>query len=119
MVARTVTKRDLSSINKWLKRHGVPPSTWSDLPKIGFIIPGVAAGFIRDCENGIGMVDNFVTNSLCSKLTRNVALDTILEQLKKQPFRYNIVATADAGLGFRFQKHNFKYAPLMWLYREK
>ncbi len=120
MQARPCLPSDIKSINKWLKRHGMPPSTSEQLPKLGFIVPGVAAGFIRDCETGVGMIDSLISNELVTSETRHKAWEAISEQLLAQPFKYKFIMTADSGMQGRFAKLNFLPAPeYLWMLRSE
>lgn len=105
MTVRQFAPKDITSINKWLRRHGHAEATVTDVPRIGFIVPGVAAGFLRDCENGVGMIDSYVSNPLCKNLTRNQALDSITKSILNQPFKQFITMTENQGLRNRFLKH--------------
>lgn len=111
MNARRFSSRDIESINKWLRRHGHATASVSDVPAIGFIVPGVAAGFVRDCENGVGMIDSYVTNPLCKNLTRNQALNSITRAILKTNFRQFITMTENQGLRNRFLAHGMTPMP--------
>lgn len=116
MQARLCLKSDIVSINKWLERWGHPLATSEQLPARGYIVPGVAAGFIRDCETGMGMIDSYVSNSLVSSASRNKALNIITEKLLSEPFTHFITMTANDGLVKRFLEHGMIAAPqYLWL----
>lgn len=116
MTVRPFRPSDLKSVNKWLTRHGHPKTQPSDIPSKGFIVPGVAVGFVRDCETGVGMIDSYVTNSLCSRETRHSALEAVTKKILEQPFKYFITMTADDGLVSRFKNHGLTGLPqYLWL----
>lgn len=52
-----------------------------DLLPIGFIVPGVAAGFLRRAEGGVGIIEGVCTNPLVSSSTRHKALDAVFRAL--------------------------------------
>lgn len=81
MQTRPCVKSDIVSINKWLKRRGHPEAISEQLPKTGFIVPGVAVGFIRKAE-GIGIFEALASNPLVSPPTRNKALSSIFKQME-------------------------------------
>ena len=119
MTVRRFKPKDISSVNKWLRRHGHPTAQPSAIPAVGFIVPGVAAGFVRDCETGVGMIDSYASNSLVSSETRHQALESITQEILKLPFKYFITMTADRGLAHRFQTHGMKLMPgYAWLAKE-
>ncbi len=89
---RKFRKPDIGQIETWLSsRHLSPPSMTAlaaMLPKNGFIVPGVAVGFVYLTDSCIAFLDYFVANPEASKDERNVALDlitqAILVEAKKQ-----------------------------------
>lgn len=116
MQVRRVSRADLRSINNWLSKQKHEQASESMLPAVGFIVPGVAAGFIRDCETSIGMLDSFVSNPTCTGATRHRALEAITAACLSQPFSAFITMTSDLGLQRRFQEHGFAAAPqYLWL----
>jgi len=80
MIARHFTKSDIASVQKWLIRHG-KHELKTEQPKIGFIVPGVAAAFLLQCEGNIGIMDSLITNPLCSSETRHKALNSIYDNI--------------------------------------
>lgn len=116
MNVRRFKQSDISSVNKWLRRHGHPTAQPDTIPAVGFIVPGVAAGFVRDCETGVGMIDSYASNSLVSSTTRHAALDLITQEILKLPFKYFITMTADDGLVSRFKRHGLTAMPeFLWM----
>lgn len=116
MTVRRFKQSDITSVNKWLRRHGYPNAQPDTIPATGFIVPGVAVGFVRDCETGVGMIDSYASNSLCSSETRHHALDLITQEILKLPFTHFITMTSDRGLAHRFQVHGLKIMPnYAWL----
>lgn len=117
MKARLCVKSDLVSLNKWLKRRGYAEANSEQLPSVGFIVPGVAAGFIRNCETGVGMIDSLVSNSLVSSNTRHKAWNAIIKALMQQPFKYKVIMTDDKGMQARFKLQQFTPMPNhLWLF---
>lgn len=90
---------DLHSTNKWLKKRGeAVVAQMSDVPRIGFFVPGVAAVFLREFEGSIGVYDSLVTNPAVSSKTRAVALNALLEAaMQRSPFKFLMCFTQDAG----------------------
>lgn len=82
-----------------------------DLPKLGFIVPGVAAGFIRYCEGDMSLFDSVVTNPLASSNTRHRALDAIMDDVKTFGGRHILGITEDAGTLERGAAHGFRKLP--------
>lgn len=70
----------LPEINEWLIAHGKTPVELKDMPALGFIADGIAAGFLRQGED-VGIIDGIVTNPKASSEDRNLALDLIFDRL--------------------------------------
>ncbi len=81
MQVRNFKPRDLFSINKWLKLHKKKPVTFAELPIVGFVVPGVAIGFIRACEGGVGIFESLVSNPRASSATRHAAMSSIYDKV--------------------------------------
>lgn len=78
---RRYTPDDFTTINRWFLSRGLkaPPETY--IPDIGFIEPGVAAGFMIQTELPYAIFDLFITNPRADKDHRTVALDLIVIEL--------------------------------------
>jgi hypothetical protein len=78
----------------WFKRREMAVPALEDLPKVGFVIPGVAAGFLVQTDTPGAELDFFISNPEKGRRHRALALDSIVESL-----------TAHAkSLGYRFLK---------------
>lgn len=106
---RRFRMRDTKSLNKWLVKRGLKPEQYMDLPAIGFIVPGVAIGFLRQCEGGYAIMDSLVSNPHVSPATRHSALDKIYAHIIKVPgFNKILGFTVDEGALERAKRHGFK-----------
>ncbi len=77
MKVREFKSRDLTSINKWLKARAKNGITCQQLPRVGFVVPGVAIGFIREVEGGMGIFESLVSNPFASSALRHAAMSAI------------------------------------------
>lgn len=68
---------DIIEVNAWLREHAHPTIDLIELPKIGYIIPGVACGFLRLCEGGAGIIESMATNPKVPMHRRGMALYAI------------------------------------------
>jgi hypothetical protein len=60
---RRFEPKDLDAINAWLSARALPAAGVDDLGQIGYIVEGVAAGFLlRTDARRVAMLDCFVTN---------------------------------------------------------
>lgn len=111
MKTRKFTRHDLNSINRWLAKRKLAKVKLSDLPKTGFIVPGVAAGFLRDCEGDLSIMDSLVTNPHASVETRHRALEAVFETIKMYGGRQILGFTTDDGTLTRAKQHGFRQLP--------
>lgn len=106
MKVRTLRKSDIPAIKRWLKTEEF------ELPRINFVVPGVAHAGLRCIDGGWALLDAMVTNPLCSSATRNAALEAIYGSI----FNYAKYAapkgligfTLDAGAQSRAKRAGFK-----------
>lgn len=112
MQARKVLFRDIPLINKWLQKHNHAPIDYGTSPAIGYIVPGVAVGFLRKCEGYVGLFDGLATNPLVSKSARNRALNAIYSSILKEPGFNTIIGwTLDASAFDRAVQQGFTPLP--------
>ena len=115
MQARPFIMSDLKDIRSWLETRGLDGDLVDDLPEIGMVIPGVAAGFLRQCEGGYALMDSFVTNPIEHHKTRNDALNSIvtalLEKAKQLKLKSLLAYSTDYFTLERAKKYGFEEAP--------
>lgn len=79
---------DEEHLRAMLKNRAMSDELVDTLPKTGFLVfesgRPIAAGFIRDCEKGIGMLDSYISSPDEDAELRNAALDMITERLIEQ-----------------------------------
>jgi hypothetical protein len=106
-------------IRKWLGQRAMPLTYIQDLPDLGWIVfegsEAISAGFIRQMEGSMVMIDNFISNPLANPLSRNLALDLITEEIIEEAKRMGksslIAFTKDAHTLERSARHGFSCAP--------
>lgn len=108
-MVRKFKESDMPSLNKWLKKQQHPLIQYWELPAIGFIVPGVAIGFLRQCEGHIGIFDGLTSNPVASSATRHKALDAIFTRILEEPGFTTIIGyTQSSSAHARAQRHSFK-----------
>lgn len=80
---RKYMNEDFEEIRSWYDMRGMTVEL-QDLPKVGFIVPGVAAGFIMQTDTNCCILEPFIANPLTLKKCREVALDSIFKHLIKE-----------------------------------
>jgi len=73
---------DLVTINRWRAARSMAPLRWEAVPKIGLIVPDLAAGFLFETESPIvAILDSFITNPDAPMRLRYKAVQEILAAL--------------------------------------
>lgn len=80
---RKYTDRDFEEIQSWYTKRGMTLEL-KDLPQVGFIVPGIAAGFVMKTDTNCCILEPFIANPLTLRKEREVALDSIFEDLIKE-----------------------------------
>lgn len=80
MTGRAYNDSDYSELEQWYRLRGVEP-VMSLFPKVGFIVPGVAAGFLMQTDTSACILEPFIANPNTNKAQRHEALSVILYDL--------------------------------------
>jgi|SRR6266851_2333323 len=75
--------RDFEEVRSWYTNRGMILEE-NDLPKVGFIVPGIAAGFILQTDTTSCILEPFIANPFTLKNERDIALEIIMEELLKE-----------------------------------
>lgn len=115
-------QKHLSSVNRWLKRNGHVELAMDQLSPVGFIVPGVAAGFIGRIEKiNVAVMDGLVTNPLASSAARDKALDLIvtklIEAVQLEGVKSIMAFSEQDAIHVRARKHGFVETNLKLLVR--
>ncbi len=109
-------------MQRWLSRHRLSPLLADDLPRNGFVVDGVAAGFLRICEGNYGLIDAYITNPEALPAHRNEALEMITKSLlrtaKAMGINRVLAFTTDECIITRAKKHGFAQLPDTFLVLE-
>ena len=71
----------LSQLNQWHSIRGLSPVNRGDLPSTGFIVLGIAAGFLYLTDSNLAFLDGYIANPETTSLERKPALDLITDCL--------------------------------------
>lgn len=80
IVQRYSKDNDFTQLCEWYAKRDMKP-TLELIPTIGFIVPGIAAGFFMSTDTTCCILEPFVTNPDASKADRNEALAVIMKNL--------------------------------------
>lgn len=78
---RRFTETDYNEISAWYLKRNMTPVRQDFLPKVGFIVDGVAAGFLIQTDANIAILEPFISNKDAKSHERHAALDAIMEIL--------------------------------------
>lgn len=112
MSARLVIDLDFDELGRWyLARWGSVPHK-SLFPPIGFIVEGIAAGFLYLTDSSIAIIDGYISNPETDSKTRSDALNAITEALigfaKNRGIMRLKCATQSEAIKKRAESHGFK-----------
>lgn len=109
-------------LQRWLIKHKLAPLLTDDLPRIGFVVDGVAAGFLRVCEGSYGLIDGYITNPAVEGPKRHEALEAITKSILRAARAMDIhrilTFTTDECIISRAKKHGFAQLPHTFLVLE-
>lgn len=102
-----------------LKARDLPQSVMSELPEHGYMYfegdRPVAAGFLRRCEKGLAMLDNYISSPGEASELRDKAFDLITATLIEDAKRFEITTllafSLDRNVIIRAMKHGFVATP--------
>lgn len=100
---------DLPELQTWLIARKLNPVPASELPALGFVVPGVACAFVRAIEGNYCLMDSLASNPAASAETRNAALEMLFNAvLAGAQGRAILGITVDDGTLVRAQAFGFK-----------
>lgn len=112
MEVRRYKPSDYKDINSWYLKRKMPSMPESILPKTGFIVDGIGAGFLYKTDGGIAILENFISNPESSHEERVEVLDMVTEALVleaiKSGYYLGIAFSKHPTVAKNCLKHNFK-----------
>jgi len=82
-MVRKYTKKDWKEVSSWFQERNIP-FTEDLLPEHGFIIPGIAAGYLYATDSNFCIFEGFVANPKADRNSRKEGLRLIVTELIKQ-----------------------------------
>lgn len=112
MQARTYIDTDYVSVAKWWLGHKWPVVEKKSLPKTGFIVDNVCAGFLYKTDSSIAWLEFIIANPRSSKEERSEGLNAVIEAAIKhasdEGFTTVFSSLQHPGLINRFKEHGFQ-----------
>lgn len=109
---REFSKNDYRQYHQWFIDRALHPPKQEHLPPTGFIIDGVAAGFLIKTDAHMAILDYYATNPKADSKSRHEALEEITSELivlaSKMKFKAIKVGTCFEDIKERAIKHGFR-----------
>lgn len=80
MQCHKYTSVDFQYVESWYEARRLRVFR-EDFPKVGFVVPGIAAGFLMQTDTKSCILEPFIANPDTTKLQREQALNLIMGQL--------------------------------------
>jgi hypothetical protein len=117
---RRVRPRDFDAVNDWYTRRGIRPVNDGVLPEVGFIVEGVAAGWLMQTDSDICLFEGVITNPDAPSEARDRAINLLLSTLKKTGdelgFKRFVAFTEVPSIGERLAVDGFSFQGTLHLF---
>lgn len=114
--------KDMTQLNSWLEKRGLPVYINFQLPRIGFIVEEVAVGFLCQTDSLACIIDPYITNVEANSETRSHAISKITEQIlftaKTLGFKRILYLTFEDSLAERSKSYGFITSKTNFGYKE-
>lgn len=111
MEVRKFQTSDYFELCGWWNKHNWPCIPLDHLPENGFIVEGLAAGFLYKTDSKFGLLEFVVANPDSSKEDRAQALDLVIDNTlnlaKELGFKSIFSSITHPKLIQRYQEHGF------------
>jgi hypothetical protein len=112
MEVKRIKGEDLKEVNSWYKGWGQPQIPAHALPRGGYMVSGIAAGFCYLTDSSIGIIEGYISNPDSTPEQRSEALDeitqTILRYAARNEVSLLIAYATREEIGERAMRHGFK-----------
>ncbi|MBN1208250.1 MAG: hypothetical protein JXB05_25550 [Myxococcaceae bacterium] len=107
-----VPEEHFPQIDQWFREWN-EAITADALPRVGFIVPGTAAGFLYQTDSSVAWVESLIVPKEADKEERNRALDAIVHAIiaeaQKLGFKTLLGSTQVEAVVKRAEKLGFTY----------
>lgn len=109
---RAYAPSDYEEIATWYAGRDQPIPTPKSLPEIGYIEPGVAAGFLYRTDANWSLIESYIAHPNSDAKARSESLDLIsfalIQTAKEMGFKHIVSITKNPAVVARAKKHGFK-----------
>lgn len=118
---RPVEHEDRETINAWYAMRGFHPIGEHLFPDVGYIVPGIGAGFIYQTDSSLCFIEGYISNPTSTKAERKEAFDAITVSLihaaKDHGFTSMLAYTKHEEIAKRCDRFQFQRQGDYTLYR--
>lgn len=112
MTLRRFKPADLLDIDDWYTQWKMAPPFGGNVPPVGYIIPGVAAGFLGQTDFQVAFIEGLIANPRANKDERDDALNLIVSTIertaKELGFKIIVGLTQRDAVLSRAKRHFFR-----------
>lgn len=105
---------DIDEVNGWCAARGLDPLDPAALPPVGFVEPGLAAGWLYRTDADLALVEGLVTNPTVPLRQRSRAVDAVtralLDEAKAFGVRRVVAFCREPGVARRAVRLGFAQA---------
>lgn len=99
-------------LDHWWKLHNLPTIPKASLPNCGYLVQGLAAGFLYQTDSDVAFIENFISNPKAPWNQRGAALDAVTQSLvefaKSTGIRHLMALTTSQAIYERAVRFGFK-----------
>lgn len=110
---RPVEQADRREINAWYAMRGMPSLEECLFPDVGYIVPGIGAGFIYQTDSSLCFIEGYISSPKTTKEERKDAFDYITNALiraaKEHGFRSILAYTQNSEIAKRCKRFQFEH----------
>lgn len=111
MQVRKYERYDYYTLVEWWSQHSWKAPSINMLPKTGFIVENICAGFLYKTDSEIAWLEFIISNPVSDKEERSQALDLVInslvEEAKLSGFKAIFTSVEHKKLIERYKEHGF------------
>lgn len=111
---RVFRGEDKGMLDSWWEAHNLPLIPLSSLPATGYMVQGVAAGFLYLTNSDVAFIENYISNPKAIYVERQAALDAVTARLiecaMQNGYNYLVALTQSQAIYERALRFGFSNA---------
>lgn len=103
---------DMEEVNGWYCSRGMRPLSYHMFPDVGYIVPGIGAGFLYQTDSSLCFIDGYISSPVSTREERREAFDlitnAIIRTAKDHGFQQILAYTRNHGVKERCERFHFQ-----------